>query len=248
MKGIVFSSPGPYREINEDGLLLGELIMDQDLLTPELRETGPQTLVAVADGMGGGPGGREAAFLVLTKLSELNHKPSLAVEPKLLLQNLKEAALALTMVAKRNPTLQSMGSAVAGLWLDGARALAFNCGDSRVYRNRGGFFELLTQDHSLVYELYLNGQISEEAMARHPLKNILTSCVQDNPEEPRIFIREIAIKEGDSFLLCSDGVWESASRAELEELASLGPMAGSQILATTLGKKALDNFTFVWLY
>ncbi|MDR1608172.1 MAG: protein phosphatase 2C domain-containing protein, partial [Deltaproteobacteria bacterium] len=186
MKAAFFSSSGPIRLENEDGLLLGEILVDRDSLEPEFRETEPLALVAVADGMGGGPGGREAAFLTLTKLAELSQIPLSAQAPSLLSENLKTAALALTALARRNPSLSQMGSALAGLWLKNEAALAFNCGDCRVYRVRDGFFDLLTQDHSLVYELYANGRLTEEAMGAHPLKNILTSSIQDSLEEPRL--------------------------------------------------------------
>jgi protein phosphatase len=248
VRAAFFSSPGPKRAENEDGLFLGEILVDRDMLAPEFAEIGSQALVAVADGMGGTSGGRVAAFLVLTKLSELAQSRLTAQSPELIERNVKTAAQALTMVARRNPSLSQLGSAVAGLWLEGDKALAFNCGDCRVYRSQEGFLDLLTRDHSLVYELYVNGQIAEEAMAKHPLKNILTSSVQDNPEEPRVFIREFNFGERDSFLLCSDGVWESASRAELENFFAQGPLEGAQGLAQALLKKAPDNFSFIWIY
>lgn len=248
MRAAYFSSPGPCRSKNEDGLYLGEIIVDRDMLAPEFGEIQSRALVAVADGLGGGPGGREAAFIVLTKLSELALLPFSFDAQNLVAQNLKNAALALSMVAKRNPDLKQMGSALAGLWFEGERALAFNCGDCRVYRIRAGFFELLTQDHSLVYELYAHGQIAEEAMAEHPLKNILTSSIQDGSEEPRIFFQEFAFSQGDAFLLCSDGVWEAASRTELENLAAESQPEAARQLARALSKKALDNISFIWLY
>ncbi|MDR1577397.1 MAG: serine/threonine-protein phosphatase [Deltaproteobacteria bacterium] len=248
MKAVFFSSPGPSRLENEDGLFLSEILVDRDTKEPEYREINPQSLVAVADGMGGGPGGREAAFLVLTKLSELAHQPLTEAAQHLVEDNIKNAALALALVAQRNPTLQQMGSALSGLWLGQDQALAFNCGDCRVYRIREGFLDLLTQDHSLVYELYLNGQITEEAMGAHPLKNILTSSIQDNPEPPRIFCRRIAVLPGDNFFLCSDGVWEAVSRREMEKWIALEPTEGAPRLAETLLTRAKDNFTFLWLY
>ncbi|MDR1607750.1 MAG: hypothetical protein LBT38_04995, partial [Deltaproteobacteria bacterium] len=102
--------------------------------------------------------------------------------------------------------------------------------------------------HSLVYELYANGRLTEEAMGAHPLKNILTSSIQDSLEEPRLFSRAIEIIPGDNFFICSDGVWETARRSELEAWAALGAEEGSRQLATFLLKRATDNFTFIWLY
>ncbi|MDR1870634.1 MAG: protein phosphatase 2C domain-containing protein [Deltaproteobacteria bacterium] len=248
MKAVFFSSKGPIRPTNEDGFYLKEVLMDQDQLAPEFRDLGDTAIVAVADGMGGGPGGREAAFLVLEKLTELTQFPLDPAAPSRIANNLLEAARVLTLVANKNPTLRHMGSTVAGLWLGETQGLVFNSGDSRVYRLRAGFLDLLTEDHSLVYELYLSGQIAEKDIATHPFKNILTSSIQDAPEEPRVFTRSIQLIPGDGFFLCTDGIWELLSREELESYLALGPEVGAKNLTKAILKKAQDNLTFVWLY
>jgi protein phosphatase len=248
VKASAISSIGPVRQDNEDGLLWGEIFIAQNMPKPLSLEPSDRGLAAVADGIGGGPGGKEAAFLVLSHLAQLNSLPLTPDSQQKITSVLGTAARNLSAMAKKNPAFAQMGTTLAGLWFDRQKGLIFNCGDSRVYRLRAGFFDLLSQDHSLVYELYSQGQIAEEEMAKHPLKNILTASIQDHPEKPRLYFREIIVEPGDHFFICSDGVWEALSRPELEKWAELGPQAGGLAIARELHKKAQDNFTFIWLY
>ncbi|MDR1084335.1 MAG: serine/threonine-protein phosphatase [Deltaproteobacteria bacterium] len=248
MRALWCSGPGPARDLNEDGLYLKKVSLDLDMLRPEAAETAEDDLVAVADGMGGGPGGREAAFVVLTVLSELAGTSLNSKSEKQIAKNILTAANALTLAARLNPGLNHMGSTLAGLWFNRQKALVFNCGDSRVYRLRQGYFDLLSQDHSLVFEMYLSGRLTQAQMNGHPLKNLLTASIQDGPEKPRAFFRKIDITEGDHFFICSDGVWDTVSLPELESWAALGPEEGAVVLADNLIKRSQDNFTFIWLY
>ncbi|MDR2611886.1 MAG: serine/threonine-protein phosphatase [Deltaproteobacteria bacterium] len=250
MRAFAFTDRGGHRERNEDAVLCGEVIARQEMEAPEESQLPPGGFLgAVADGMGGGPGGAEAARIILSALAGAV-LPGFWEEARELVQAVcRHAAEGLTRLAGGRPELAGLGTAVAGLWARGDRALAFNCGDCRVYRIRHGFFDLLTKDHSLVYELYASGALEEEAMAAHPLKHILTSSIQDSADPPRVFFREVPLIAGDSFFLCSDGVWEALPRAELERLASSGPPGESaSLVARALkGLGARDNTSFLWI-
>jgi protein phosphatase len=143
-----------------------------------------------------------------------------------------------------------MATTLAGLWTDGEKGLLFNCGDCRIYRFRQGYLEMLSKDHSLVYELYLSGEITEAEIASHPMRHILSSSIRDKGDNPRVFLREISILKGDSYFICSDGVWEPLPLNILEGiLNSAPPLQAGQALAEKLleiGTK--DNTTFLWLY
>jgi protein phosphatase len=251
VKALAFTDRGAVRKRNEDGVLCGLIYTRPLMEAPE--ETPLQKdafMGAVADGMGGGPGGAEAAEAVLKSLSE-TELPAFWEDLKdALADSLERAARELTRAAEENPDLSEMGAAVAGLYARGDRALAFNCGDCRVYRIRHGYFDLLTKDHSLVYELYSSGVINEEDMATHPLKHMLTSCVQDCSEPPRVFFREARLVEGDRFFICSDGVWEAVPRVEMERVASQGaPEEAALAMARLLkGSSCRDNTSFLWIF
>jgi protein phosphatase len=245
-----FTDRGGVRERNEDALLWGEVLWADEMDVPAEREPASANFMgAVADGMGGGPGGAQAARAVLANLAALPLPAFWDEARDMVTRSLAGTAMELVRLADADMGLAGMGTAVAGLWARGDRALAFNCGDCRVYRIRHGYFDLVTKDHSLVYELYASGAITEEEMATHHLKHILTSSVQDSPDQPRAFFREVPLQDGDEFLVCSDGVWEALPRSEMERMASgAAPGEGAFRMASALkGLGCRDNTTFLWL-
>jgi protein phosphatase len=245
-----FTDRGGVRERNEDAILCGRIVALERMEDPE--EAGPlgaEFLGAVADGMGGRPGGAAAARAVLDSLAAAPPPPFWEEAREAVDLALRLAAEGLARAASEDPGMSGAGAAVAGLWARGDRALAFNCGDCRVYRIRHGYFDLLTKDHSLVYELYSCGEITEEEMAVHPVKHILTSSVQDSPEPPRVFFRDVGLADGDAFFICSDGVWEAVARDEMERLASQGPPeeAAARMAAALRALGCRDNTSFLWI-
>ena len=127
------SHAGLVRDHNEDSLVIG-----QWTLCAAETET-PQTLVfsiasplvvAVADGLGGHPGGDVASSLVVRELARA--APALDSEERLL-DVLGNCNKALYRIAADQPTLLAMGTTVAGVLLASNQVFAFNVGDSRVY-------------------------------------------------------------------------------------------------------------------
>jgi len=128
------SHVGLVRDGNEDSLVVGPWT----LCSTETES--PQTLVfplrtplvvAVADGLGGHPGGELASGLVVRRLARVG--PSLDGE-QAIRDALDDCNGLLYEAAAGNPALTTMGTTVAGVALIPDRLLAFNVGDSRVYR------------------------------------------------------------------------------------------------------------------
>jgi PPM family protein phosphatase len=127
------SHPGAVRDHHEDSLAVGPWTLcatvtesPQTLLFP----LGTALLVAVADGLGGHPGGEVASALVVRQLAQLG--PLLDTEDRVR-EALDACNRAVYTAAQRNPTLTAMGTTVAGVVVTADRVLAFNIGDSRVY-------------------------------------------------------------------------------------------------------------------
>ena len=209
----------------------------------------PGSIAAVADGMGGGPGGALAAAKVLESLSNLGSPPeSLAEAKSSLEESLRRAAEILSADAKGSPQLSGMGAAVAGIWLGEGKAIVFNCGDCRVYRCRNGVSDLLTRDHSAVYDLYLDGAIKRSELRDHPLRSLITRAVQEgNSESVEVFAREVALKKGDVFLICSDGLWEALDEDVIEESLAADDLAASAwgVLDALWDEGLSDDCSFV---
>jgi serine/threonine protein phosphatase PrpC len=241
---------GPGRSKNEDMILCGGarsfLSMDSPMMV-----TDPGPLAAVADGMGGGPGGALAAERVLSALSRLGNRPRDLLEAKGRLEtSLFGAAESLSAQARGAPELSGMGAAVAGLWLGDGKATVFNCGDCRVYRCRQGVMDYLTRDHSAVYDLYLEGHVKRSELREHPLRSLITRAVQEgNISSLEVFAREVTLRRGDVFLICSDGLWEALDEDEIEESLAASDLAVSAwgLLDALADVGLADDCSFVLL-
>jgi protein phosphatase len=252
MKTAVFTHRGgnPERLLNEDAVL-GSAIHSRQSMEKPLYEAWPEgpVLMAVADGMGGGPGGQEAAEVVLNCLLALTGRELDREAEVVLAVAFNQAFDLLTEKVAHNPQLKGLGTTVAGLWLDDGEVLVFNCGDCRVYRVRDGFLDQITRDHSRVYQLYAAGEIVYEEMRTHHLKHLVSSSIQEGTERPEIFQKRLTLRPGDAFLICCDGVWEALSLEELEDCLKENPLeTGAESLAKALMQAdCRDNVSFLLL-
>jgi protein phosphatase len=224
------------------------------MAAPETREVESflQTprLLSVVDGLGGHFGGGRAAEILVRHLAEGEKRfgPLLDLETdrRLLLEILNEAREEMHSEFLRSPDLRDMGATLAGLLLRGRSALAFNCGDCRVYRFSRGEAEKLTHDHSVVQVLVDQGEITEEEMRLHPRKNVVTSAVTLADEAFELTLKAVSRTEGDDFFLCSDGVWETLSLEELTyRLNDPDPGVEDRLFQRLLAAGCRDNVSFI---
>ncbi|ANQ84167.1 PP2C family protein-serine/threonine phosphatase [Azoarcus olearius] len=177
-------------------------------------ETG--TLLAVlADGMGGHSGGAMAAEQVTIKAKQNFEAFQPAHETgRHLLQSIVDEAHVVIKLTRFTSEQDPHSTAVVFLMQPGKAAWA-HCGDSRLYHFRGREPCFRTQDHSLVGEMLRKGRLDEAGALNHPQRNVLLSCL-GSEREPRVEYGETdTLMAGDSFLLCSDGLWSYFSDDEL---------------------------------
>lgn len=168
-------------------------------------------LFAVADGMGGHRAGAMASSLAIAALSEL---PSDAPTPQEVAARIDAANRAVLDRAAADPELSGMGTTLAGLALarDGEREVwvAFNIGDSRIYRLVGGCLSQITTDHSLVQELVDSGRLEPAEAARDRRRNVVTRALgATSPAEVDFWV--LTPTQGERFLICSDGFTAAVS-------------------------------------
>ena len=114
---------------------------------------------------------------------------------------------------------QRMHATVVALWIDLPRMEAFwaHAGDSRLYLVRQARVERLTRDDSVVQQMIDAGLISHEEGRHHPCKNQLLSALGADERIDTHATREpFALRDGDAFLLCSDGWWDVVTEADVE--------------------------------
>jgi protein phosphatase len=121
-------------------------------------------------------------------------------------------------------------------------------GDSRVYQFRSGKVNFVTKDHSWVNDALKMGLITKEEAINHPKSNIITRAVQGASKPVKADSKLIQdLLPNDYFLLCSDGVLESWTDEELEDLFS-SEQSCAQILnqlKLKCEKLSKDNFTAI---
>ena len=90
-------------------------------------------------------------------------------------------------------------------------------GDSRAYILKNNKLSRVTDDHSLVAELVKNGTITEMEAQHHPQKNIITRALGTG-DTVEVDIDSISIDEGDTIILCTDGLTNMVCDSEIERI------------------------------
>jgi PPM family protein phosphatase len=183
-------------------------------------------LCVVADGMGGQSSGDEAAETAVSTLAKCLEQPGYfrvcgpSWEQHRLVQAIKVASVRIASTSHSNNwagvTLNSkgLGAAVAAALAVEGGVLIAHVGDARVYRLRDGALHALTTDHSLLedYRHVLPPDTPPEQLAS--LQGILTRAV-GMLETPKVDARFEALSPGDLFLLCTDGLHQVLTEAEI---------------------------------
>lgn len=175
-------------------------------------------LIIVCDGMGGGPGGKTASYIVKHEfaLTICECRPQTSREHALKLATAR-AHQALEDKMKETPALSGMGSTFVAALFNRQSVVIAHAGDSRCYRIHGKKCMFRTQDHSLVAELVRKKVMTEEEARQSPQANVITRGLgSTNNHVPEI--EEIPYKEGDRFVLCTDGVWGAMRHQDFLEL------------------------------
>ncbi|HMI80200.1 MAG TPA: Stp1/IreP family PP2C-type Ser/Thr phosphatase [Solirubrobacterales bacterium] len=161
-------------------------------------------LFVVADGMGGAQAGEVASKAAAESFA--GELPEAAPE-RMLEQTIEGANRTIHELARKNPGLAGMGTTITAAVVDlEAEEVAIgHVGDSRAYRLRGGRFEQLTRDHSLVEEMRRKGQLTDAQAEDHPQRSIITRALGPEPEV-QVDLQTVPTQAGDVFLICSDGL------------------------------------------
>lgn len=164
----------------------------------------------VCDGMGGVHGGQLASSIAADMVSEKIKKcynPSMSVSSleNLLLSAVTTANVAVFDRGDVDMSLKGMGTTIVAAVVKDNEACIAHVGDSRAYITDGKEIKQITKDHSLVQEMYDNGQISLQEFESHPQKNIITRAMGVG-EDIEIDFNFVCVNEGEAIILCTDGL------------------------------------------
>lgn len=224
---------------------------DQFCADPELG------LFVVADGMGGYEGGEVASRLAVDEVRAfvgLNRRDPGATWPcaedkkKAFSESMLHAASLRAhaeIAAHRTERLRQMGSTIVTLLIEEHRATCAHVGDSRLYRLRDGRLEQITRDHSLWAELEASGGAGVDRKD-FGWKNQITRALGVDGNH-RADTASLDLVVGDTWLLCSDGLYDPLAPEQIAEVLKVGSAkeACEAIVQRAYDAGSSDNITAV---
>ena len=224
---------GHVRSRNEDGFVCGARVL------------------AVADGVGGHPGGDVASAVALQPLAALQHalaRDGLPADPHAALTAaVRRGNADVLAAAAREPGLEGMATTLTAALLGDDAAYLAHVGDSRAYLWRPGQgLRQLTTDHSVVGEAVAAGLMSPEAADAHPDRHVITRVVGLEPDVEVDAPEPVPLRDGDRIVLCSDGLPEGVARDEVARILGSTPTArtaAEALVDAALAGGAPDNVT-----
>jgi PPM family protein phosphatase len=214
---------------------------------------GSRWVAVLADGAGGHRGGAEASRRAVDALEAALCDGDAEFSPAALTAAVLAAHDDVQAAQEASHGLSRMHSTVVVLWIDLDRqsALWSHVGDSRLYRVRRGVVTALTSDDSVVQRMVDAGLITAAQAESHPQKNQLIAALGiEDGIEPHTIAAPAALLEGDAFLLCSDGWWDTFDLAGLAAslVRSSGPEEWLALMQQAIEARALprqDNFSAI---
>jgi protein phosphatase len=250
---------GRKRAHNEDRFVVGtDLSAGRwDVLPDTAFPVGPLGVVLmVADGMGGMQAGEHASEIAVGAVRALfSGLSALPASDEAALDHVKEALMtahrAVADDVVRNPRRAGMGTTAVLAWIIADGVFLAWSGDSRGYLlTPEGELDLLTSDHSLVWELVKLGHLTPEEARRHPESNLITQSLGDDFHRPVPDVARARLMPGCRLLLCSDGLNGMLSDDEIRRLLSddAPPRRTCAALIDAANEAGgLDNITVVLL-
>jgi PPM family protein phosphatase len=172
-------------------------------------------LFAVADGMGGAQAG-EVASRIAAGAFEHGAVGEGPAEGRLE-EIAQEANREIHKLAQEDSSRAGMGTTLTAVMLHDDEVALGHVGDSRAYVLRDGELKRLTKDHSLVEELRRQGRLTEEQAEEHPQRSIITRALGPEPKV-NVDTMTFPARDGDVFLLCSDGLTTMVGDEEIREI------------------------------
>jgi PPM family protein phosphatase len=218
-------------------------------------------LYIVADGMGGHASGEVASQMAVDALKEFfaatEQDPertwpykmdrSKGYEENRLITGIKLANLRIYESAQRDARQRGMGTTLVSLFAVEDGVYVAHVGDSRSYRIRDKKLEQLTEDHSLLNDYIKMKRLTPEEIANFPHKNVIVRAL-GMKDTVKVDTRFETPREGDTYLLCSDGLSGPVSDEELLEITLAAPdikTAGSRMIERANQNGGPDNITVV---
>ena len=182
-------------------------------------------LLVLADGMGGHRHGEVAAQLAVKTLTDAfqeEAQPKLKNPAGFLKHAIQYVHDAIGALAIAHDMLEAPRTTIVAAILQDDRLYGVHVGDSRLYHFRHGKLLCRTEDHSVVQMLYNRGRLDKDGMATHPNRHKIYNCLGGDKQPLIEQTQRDDLLEGDTLLLCSDGLWSVMDDDEIADMLHNG--------------------------
>lgn len=210
------SHPGKVRAVNEDSFYFPS---KQTQTGRHIDLSTKGYLLIVADGIGGSDLGQRASREVMQAVRDVYYEGSIPGTPdQRLMAAIQYANDSLYQMRTRNPALGQAGSTLVAAVIAGNYLYAANAGDSRAYLIRNGQASPRTLDHTLVRDKQQRGLPVIEAD-----QGVITRSMGEQAGNPADSYTAVEVLDGDAVLLCSDGLSDMVSDADMARIVTENP-------------------------
>jgi serine/threonine protein phosphatase PrpC len=201
-------------------------------------------LAVLADGMGGHSHGEMAAQFAIRVLTESFQRmalPILASPLKFLDEHICQAHDAIAQHALSNDMPETPCTTIVAAIVQHDMLYCAHVGDSRLYHFRNGELLFRTEDHSKVQRMLRDGLIREDQTLIHPERSKIYNCVGGDVP-PRVELaQKRQLLEGDTILLCTDGLWSLLEEKEIAEILQNGQVTDTVPVLMDLAEARADR-------
>ena len=241
MESFGITDIGRRREVNQDFIFCSDSPIG--LLS---------NLYIVADGMGGHKAGDFASrFSVTTFEREVRETKARTIIGSME-SALRQANELLLKEAMEEPEYEGMGTTLVAATLEGKRLYIANVGDSRLYIiNEEVGIRQIIQDHSLVEQKILRGELDRKEAKNHPEKNVITRAIGAAEQIVPDFF-EVEVEEEDYILLCSDGLTNMVEDSIIQTIVRKRELSlkdkGQQLIDLANENGGRDNISLILIH
>jgi len=207
-------------------------------------EVGDTILGVVCDGVGGHTGGQQAATLAVRTVAQSLQDGAQDLQSAVV-EAITLANRTIYETGRKSHRLMGMSTTIVAVAIRGDLAVVAHVGDSRAYLLRNGVMTALTRDHTMVNMFVDNDLLSAEDAASHPEAHVLARSLGSERQVDIDVHPVIQLQDGDSLLLCSDGVHNTLDEQDLAIDWTRPGLSARQLLRKVAAHGGSDNASLI---
>ena len=236
MKVIAITQKGPYKNENEDRIVVGKSVISSGTFITDFSNG----VIAIADGVGGNNAGAVASHFVAGKITDTED---------LTIQKLSDINRELLNISFEKNEYKGMATTFSGVQILSENTNLFNIGNSRVYLLQGGkYLKQITKDDTTLNYLLATGQLSSDEAENFDRKNEITACFGGGNENYFKMRVEPISTIVSPIMITSDGVHDYLSIDEMEDILDqfgLSVATAEEMIARARAKGSLDDASII---